>query len=175
MAPSLTGHIASETLRVRVIDWLNPAANDFLVASQMWIDGVLHRRRLDTIGSLLSIQPKIAAETLRGVAETQARYMAGANPTRLDLVGTLEEMVDAYNAGDRHRLVLRAPQGLHRDTRRRGQARRAGGSIRRRADDLRSAYQAGTEAHQEGPYPEALWDVKVGAVWAFVLQRYGGA
>jgi predicted nucleic acid-binding protein len=25
----------------------------------------------------------------------------------------------------------------------------------------------------EGPYPEAVWDVKVGAVWEFVLQRYG--
>ena len=39
-----------ETLRVRVIDWLNPLANDFVVASQVWISGLLHTRRPDTIG-----------------------------------------------------------------------------------------------------------------------------
>ncbi|WP_245521786.1 type I restriction endonuclease [Rhizobium leguminosarum] len=39
-----------DDLLVRVIDWGAIAANDFLVASQVWIDGVLHRRRPDTIG-----------------------------------------------------------------------------------------------------------------------------
>jgi type I restriction enzyme R subunit len=39
-----------ETLRVRVIDWLNPAANDFVAASQVWVEGLLHKRRPDTIG-----------------------------------------------------------------------------------------------------------------------------
>ncbi|WP_219892776.1 type I restriction endonuclease subunit R [Aquisediminimonas profunda] len=39
-----------EDLMVRVIDWLEPAANDFLVASQVWIEGILHKRRPDTIG-----------------------------------------------------------------------------------------------------------------------------
>lgn len=39
-----------ETVRVRVIDWLDPAANDFVAASQVWIEGLLHKRRPDTIG-----------------------------------------------------------------------------------------------------------------------------
>lgn len=39
-----------ETLRVRVIDWRTPSANDFVAASQVWIEGLLHKRRPDTIG-----------------------------------------------------------------------------------------------------------------------------
>ena len=41
-----------ETPRVRVVDWHNPSANDFLVASQVWIAGVNYTRRPDTIGYL---------------------------------------------------------------------------------------------------------------------------
>jgi type I restriction enzyme R subunit len=40
----------SETVTVRVIDWRDVAANDFLVASQVWIEGLLHKRRPDAIG-----------------------------------------------------------------------------------------------------------------------------
>lgn len=39
-----------EDLLVRVVDWKDITANDFLVASQVWINGVLHKRRPDTIG-----------------------------------------------------------------------------------------------------------------------------
>lgn len=39
-----------DDLQVRVIDWRNTANNDFVVASQVWIHGVLHKRRPDTIG-----------------------------------------------------------------------------------------------------------------------------
>ena len=39
-----------EDLLVRVIDWKDAPANDFVVASQVWIEGVLHKRRPDTIG-----------------------------------------------------------------------------------------------------------------------------
>jgi type I restriction enzyme, R subunit len=39
-----------ETIRVRVVDWLSPMANDFVAASQVWIEGLLHKRRPDTIG-----------------------------------------------------------------------------------------------------------------------------
>jgi type I restriction enzyme R subunit len=39
-----------DDLQVRVIDWHNAANNDFVVASQVWIHGVLHKRRPDTIG-----------------------------------------------------------------------------------------------------------------------------
>ncbi|WP_036266620.1 type I restriction endonuclease subunit R [Methylobacterium sp. 10] len=37
-------------ISVRVIDWIDPTNNDFLVASQVWIEGPLHKRRPDTIG-----------------------------------------------------------------------------------------------------------------------------
>jgi type I restriction enzyme R subunit len=36
--------------RVRVVDWLNPAANDFLLVSQMTITGTLYTCRPDLIG-----------------------------------------------------------------------------------------------------------------------------
>jgi type I restriction enzyme, R subunit len=39
-----------KTERVRVIDWENPAANDFLLASQMTITGPLYTCRPDLIG-----------------------------------------------------------------------------------------------------------------------------
>ncbi len=39
-----------ETVTVRVIDWEHPGENDFLLASQFWIAGDLHRRRTDLVG-----------------------------------------------------------------------------------------------------------------------------
>jgi type I restriction enzyme R subunit len=39
-----------DDLLVRAVDWRDTTANDFLVASQVWISGVLHTRRPDTIG-----------------------------------------------------------------------------------------------------------------------------
>ena len=36
--------------RVRVIDWTDPAANDFFVASQTWVASTLYKRRPDSIG-----------------------------------------------------------------------------------------------------------------------------
>ena len=50
-----------ETVNVRVIDWIDPAANDFLVASQVWIEGPLHKRRPDTIGFVNGL-PLMVAE-----------------------------------------------------------------------------------------------------------------
>lgn len=50
-----------DDLLVRVIDWRNISANHFLVASQVWIDGVLHRRRPDTIGFVNGL-PLLLAE-----------------------------------------------------------------------------------------------------------------
>lgn len=50
-----------EDLLVRVIDWRDIAANHFLVASQVWIDGVLHKRRPDTIGFVNGL-PLLLAE-----------------------------------------------------------------------------------------------------------------
>lgn len=50
-----------EDLLVRVIDWKDAAANDFLVASQVWIEGVLHKRRPDAIGFVNGL-PLLLAE-----------------------------------------------------------------------------------------------------------------
>jgi type I restriction enzyme, R subunit len=50
-----------ETVNVRVIDWIDPTANDFLVASQVWIEGPLHKRRPDTIGFVNGL-PLMVAE-----------------------------------------------------------------------------------------------------------------
>ncbi|MDR2881274.1 MAG: DEAD/DEAH box helicase family protein, partial [Azoarcus sp.] len=50
-----------ETVTVRVIDWRDAAANDFLVASQVWIEGLLHKRRPDTIGFVNGL-PLLLAE-----------------------------------------------------------------------------------------------------------------
>ncbi len=35
---------------IRVIDWNNPAANDFFLASQLWVSGEIYNRRPDLIG-----------------------------------------------------------------------------------------------------------------------------
>lgn len=50
-----------DDLLVRVIDWRDISANHFLVASQVWINGVLHRRRPDTIGFVNGL-PLLLAE-----------------------------------------------------------------------------------------------------------------
>ncbi|MFO1213688.1 MAG: type I restriction endonuclease [Burkholderiaceae bacterium] len=36
--------------RVRVIDWVDPGANDFFVASQTWVASELYKRRPDALG-----------------------------------------------------------------------------------------------------------------------------
>lgn len=46
---------------VQVVDWKNPAGNDFAAASQVWIEGVLHKRRPDTIGYVNGL-PLLLAE-----------------------------------------------------------------------------------------------------------------
>jgi type I restriction enzyme R subunit len=38
------------TERVRVVDWADPAANEFLLVSQLWVTGPFHTRRADLIG-----------------------------------------------------------------------------------------------------------------------------
>ena len=40
----------SQVERVRVIDWANPANNDFLLVSQLWVTGAVYTRRTDLVG-----------------------------------------------------------------------------------------------------------------------------
>ncbi len=39
-----------DAYKVQVIDWRDPAHNDFLLVQQLWIQGELHRRRPDLVG-----------------------------------------------------------------------------------------------------------------------------
>lgn len=177
----------------------------------------------EKLGTLFSSKPKVAAETLREVAETQAKWMADANPTRLDLVEKLSEMVEAYNAGsidaetffaalkafiaeldDEERRAAR--EGLTEEelaifdllTRpepkltkaQETEVKRVARDLLARLRELLGAvdWTAGQQSRAavqsairfklnelpEEPYPEEMWNTKVGAVWDFVLQRYGG-
>ena len=49
-SPRGRGSKEESVARVRVIDWDNPANNDFFLASQFWITGEMYRRRADLIG-----------------------------------------------------------------------------------------------------------------------------
>lgn len=148
--------------------------------------------------------------------------MADANPTRLDLVEKLSEMVDAYNAGsidaetffeqlkafvaeldDEERRAAR--EGLNEEelaifdllTRPEPKLTKAQEiEVKKIARDLlerlrdlldaidwtagqqtrasvRSAIRVKLNELPEAPYPEAVWNTKVDAVWDFVLRRYG--
>lgn len=80
-----------ETLRVRVIDWLDPHANDFVAASQVWIEGLLHKRRPDTIGYVNGL-PLWVAEWK---APTQS--LASAHDDNLrDYRDTIPRLFDAH-------------------------------------------------------------------------------
>jgi type I restriction enzyme R subunit len=44
-----------ETVELKVIDWDNPANNDFFLAQQMWVAGDMYRRRCDLLGFINGI------------------------------------------------------------------------------------------------------------------------
>jgi len=55
---------------VRVMDWRNPAANDFLLVSQLWISGPIYTRRTDLVGfvngiPLLFVELKASHKSLK--------------------------------------------------------------------------------------------------------------
>jgi type I restriction enzyme R subunit len=61
-----------KTERVRVIDWENPAANDFLLVSQLSVTGALYTRRPDLIGFVNGL-PLVVIELKKpGVPAQQA-------------------------------------------------------------------------------------------------------
>ncbi|MBB4284526.1 type I restriction endonuclease subunit R [Roseospira goensis] len=62
------GGMVTET--VRLIDWRDPAANDFLLASQVWVQGEMYTRRCDLIGfvngiPVLFVELKASHKTLK--------------------------------------------------------------------------------------------------------------
>ena len=71
-------HGAFETINIKVIDFSDPAKNDFLLVSQMWITGELHKRRPDLIGfvnglPLVLIELKASHKNLRNAYQENIR------------------------------------------------------------------------------------------------------
>lgn len=69
---------AFETINVKVIDFNNSTQNEFLLVSQMWITGELHRRRPDLIGfvngiPLVLIELKASHKNLRNAYQENIR------------------------------------------------------------------------------------------------------
>lgn len=55
------GHGGQKTERLRVVDWENPASNDFLLVSQFSVTGALYTRRPDLVGFVNGL-PLVAIE-----------------------------------------------------------------------------------------------------------------
>lgn len=62
-----------ETETARIIDWRDPEANDFLLASQFWVKGELHRRRPDLMGFVNGI-PLVMVELKKPSAPVKSAY-----------------------------------------------------------------------------------------------------
>jgi type I restriction enzyme R subunit len=63
---------------VKVIDWNQPKNNDFLLASQLWVTGEMHKRRTDLIGfvngiPLLFIELKASHKLLKNAYNDNLR------------------------------------------------------------------------------------------------------
>lgn len=66
------------TVTVRVIDWQNPAANDFLLVSQLWLTGPVYTRRADLVGfvngvPLVFLELKASHRSLRHAYDDNLR------------------------------------------------------------------------------------------------------
>ncbi|MBC2665681.1 type I restriction endonuclease subunit R [Novosphingobium flavum] len=105
-----------EDLLVRAIDWQDVGANDFLVASQVWIDGVLHRRRPDTIGyvnglPLLFAEWKAPTKPLADAHEKNLRDYRDTVPQLFDANGfvILSNGIDTVMGGSHAPFDVFAP------------------------------------------------------------------
>jgi len=67
--------------RVWLVDWINPAANDFFLASQAWIASDLYKRRPDAIGFINGI-PLLLCEWKAPTQPIQEAYDANLNDYR---------------------------------------------------------------------------------------------
>ena len=70
-----------ETKTAKVIDWRNPEANSFLLASQFWVKGEMHRRRPDLIGFVNGI-PLVLVELKKPSAPVKSAYDANLTDYR---------------------------------------------------------------------------------------------
>jgi type I restriction enzyme R subunit len=70
------GEEVTET--VRVIDWNDPANNDFFLATQFWVTGEMYKRRLDMVGfvnglPLVAIELKASHKALKNAYDQNLR------------------------------------------------------------------------------------------------------
>ncbi len=77
------------------VDILAPIAEDDRPEGRVDLSAI----DFEKLAGLFATQPRTAVEQLRRSAEATAREMATQNPTRIDLVERLEELVARYNAG----------------------------------------------------------------------------
>jgi type I restriction enzyme R subunit len=85
-------HGGERTETVRIIDWRDPGANDFVLASQVWFKGELHERRADLVGfvngaPLLFIELKAGHKTARDGYDNNLRDYRDTIPHVFDAVG----------------------------------------------------------------------------------------
>ena len=78
--------------RVAVIDWTNPAANDFFLGSQVWIESNLYKRRPDAVGfvngiPLLLIEWKDLTQPVQEAYEANLRDYRDTIPRLFDFNG----------------------------------------------------------------------------------------
>lgn len=78
--------------RVAVIDWTNPAANDFFLASQLWVETSLYSRRPDAVGfvngvPILLIEWKDITKPVRDAYEANLRDYRDTIPRLFDFNG----------------------------------------------------------------------------------------
>jgi type I restriction enzyme R subunit len=78
--------------RAFFIDWVNPVANDFLIASQVWIESPLYSRRPDAIGfvngiPLLLIEWKDITKPVQEAFEANLRDYLDTIPGLFDING----------------------------------------------------------------------------------------
>jgi type I restriction enzyme R subunit len=72
------------------VDWITPGANDFLLASQFWVESELYRRRPDAIGYLNGI-PVLLCEWKAPTEPIQEAYDANLRDYR----DTIPRLFDA--------------------------------------------------------------------------------
>ena len=89
--PDLGGE---RTETVRVINWRDPSANDFVLTSQVWFKGELHERRADLIGyvngvPLLFIELKAGHRTARDGYDQNLRDYRDTIPHVFDATGAV--------------------------------------------------------------------------------------
>jgi len=79
------GHGRQREEIVRVIDWRSPAANDFLLTSQLWVTGSVYTRRADLVGfvnglPLVFIELKASHKQLENAHKDNLRDYKSAIP-----------------------------------------------------------------------------------------------